>query len=106
MEDRTGAGSQFRKSDWFISQQGTRKFDLFAERNIVVHRNHRRLVNHAYATSSLMDLETYMDSAIQHFMRVLHQRQGEYLDLGLWLQLFAFGRADLSQCGKQDKLTG
>lgn len=86
-----GAGSQFRKSDWYLPQQGQRKFDLFAERDIVTHRNHRRLVNNAYATSSLKELEPYMDSAIAHFMNALHRLQGECVDLGLWLQLFAFG---------------
>ncbi|EXJ75924.1 uncharacterized protein A1O5_00432 [Cladophialophora psammophila CBS 110553] len=85
-----GAGSQFRKSEWYRPQQGERKFDLFAERDIITHRNHRRLVNNAYATTSLQELEPYMDSAITYFMDTLHHRQEECLDLGLWLQLFAF----------------
>ncbi|KAK4943603.1 hypothetical protein LTR10_016898 [Elasticomyces elasticus] len=85
-----GAGSQFRKSEWYLPQQGERKFDLFAERDIVIHRNHRRLVNNAYATSSLMELEPYMDSAIAYFMTTLHDVQGQRIDFGLWLQLFAF----------------
>ncbi|KAK5553515.1 hypothetical protein LTR46_008490 [Exophiala xenobiotica] len=85
-----GAGSQFRKSEWYLPQQGERKFDLFAERDIIVHRNHRRLVNNAYATSSLMELEPYMDSAIAYFMTTLHHVQGQRIDFGLWLQLFAF----------------
>ena len=86
-----GAGSQFRKSEWYLPQQGERKFDLFAERDIIVHRNHRRLVNNAYATSSLMELEPYMDSAIAYFMTTLQRVQGQRIDFGLWLQLFAFG---------------
>ncbi|KAI1616906.1 cytochrome P450 family protein [Exophiala viscosa] len=85
-----GAGSQFRKSEWYLPQQGERKFDLFAERDIIIHRNHRRLVNNAYATSSLMELEPYMDSAIAYFMTTLHDVQGQRIDFGLWLQLFAF----------------
>lgn len=32
-----------------------------------------------------------MDSVIQNFMSILHTKQGERLDLGVWLQLFAFG---------------
>lgn len=86
-----GAGSRFRKSEWYRPQQGERKFDLFAERDITTHRNHRRLVNNAYATTSLMELEPYMDSAIAHFIKILRRRHTKRLDLGLWLQLFAFG---------------
>jgi hypothetical protein len=48
-------------------------------------------VNNAYATSSLMELEPYMDSAIAYFMTTLRHVQGQRIDFGLWLQLFAFG---------------
>lgn len=100
----SGAGSQFRKSEWFISQQGTRKFDLFAERDIIIHRNNRRLVNNAYATTSLMELELYMSSATSHFMSALAQRQGQRLDLGVWLQLFAFGTSDVVSSGVRNEI--
>jgi len=74
--------------------KGARKWDLFGEMESIVHRNNRRLVNHAYAMSSLIDLEPYVDSAIQHFMSILRTRQGERLDFGVWLQLFAFGMSE------------
>lgn len=32
-----------------------------------------------------------MDSAIAYFMTTLHHVQGQRIDFGLWLQLFAFG---------------
>lgn len=36
-----------------------------------------------------------MDQVIREFVNILHSKQGESLDLGLWLQLFAFGRGYL-----------
>lgn len=81
----------FNKSDFYMPLKGTRTWDLFAEGDSIVHRNNRRLVNHVYATSSLMDLEHYVDNAIQHFMSILQTKQGKPFDFGVLLQLFAFG---------------
>lgn len=88
-----GAGSIFNKGGFYAPIKGARKWDLFAEGDSIVHRNNRRSVNNVYATSSMIDLEPYVDSAIQHFINILNAKQGGPLDLGLFLQLFAFGRA-------------
>ena len=59
--------------------------------NEEVHRVQRRLVNHVYSIASIKDLEPYVDSAVAHFIGILSGKQNQALDLGLWLQLFAFG---------------
>jgi hypothetical protein len=72
--------------------QGHRKFDLFAERDEGIHASQRRLVSHIYAVDSLKDLEKYVEDAVSHFISKLHKMQGNEVDLGVWLQLFAFGK--------------
>ena len=85
-------GSRYRKSNWYSVWQGRRKFDLFGTRDEKIHGIHRRLVASAYSMTSLKDLEQYVDSAISVFLKQLKQRQSQIVDLGLWVQLLAFGR--------------
>lgn len=85
-----GAGTKFRKSDWYSVWQGHRKFDLFAERNERLHGEQRRLVSRAYAMESLKDLEPYVDNAVNVFLDNMSQRQDQTIDMGNWVQLFAF----------------
>ena len=90
-EFSSGPGTKFRKSDWYSVFQGHRKFDLFAERDEGIHGSQRRLVSKVYALDSLKDLEKYVQEAVHHFIAILHETQGTKIDLGVWLQLFAFG---------------
>lgn len=85
-----GAGSKFRKSDWYSIWQGHRKFDLFAERDEGIHAGQRRLVSSAYSMSSLMDLEEYVNDVVNVFMAKMKEMQGQTVDMGKWTQLFAF----------------
>lgn len=85
-----GAGSKFRKSDWYSVWQGHRKFDLFAERDEGIHASQRRLVSSAYSMTSLKDLEVYVDDAVNVFMARMKEMQGQTIDMGKWTQLFAF----------------
>lgn len=85
-----GAGSKFRKSDWYSVWQGHRRFDLFGERNERVHSEQRRLVSRAYSMESLRDLESFVDEAIAVFMKHMDGMQGSIVDMGNWVQLFAF----------------
>lgn len=108
-----GAGTKFRKSDWVcmlwrpfapnlqagwsnVSQysvwQGHRKFDLFAERNERIHGEQRRLVSRAYSMEALRDLEPYVDNAVKVFMDNMKERKDQVIDMGNWVQLFAFGQ--------------
>jgi hypothetical protein len=51
----------------------------------------RRLVSKIYAMESLNDLEKYVDNAIAHFVRIMHE-QNKNVNMGVFVQLFAFGR--------------
>ena len=41
---------------------------------------------------ALKDLEPFVDDAINVFLDCMKQRNGEVVDMGNWVQLFAFGR--------------
>lgn len=86
-----GAGTKFRKSDWYSVWQGHRKFDLFAERNEKIHGEQRRLISRAYSMDSLRQLEPYVDDAVKVFLDRMGQRTNQVVDIGNWVQLFAFG---------------
>ena len=86
------AGTKFQKSDWYSVWQGHRKFDLFAERNEKLHGEQRRMVSSAYSMEALKDLEPFVDTAIEVFMDCMKQREGQIIDMGNWVQLFAFGK--------------
>lgn len=86
-----GAGSKFRKSDWYSVWQGHRKFDLFAERDERIHGSQRRLISKIYALESLKDLEMYVDDAVADFIGIMHEKQNTSINMGLFVQLFAFG---------------
>jgi len=71
--------------------QGHRTFDLFGERNEKIHGVQRRLVSRIYSMDSLKELEPYVDDAIDVFLTRMRERQGQVVDMGLWVQLYAFG---------------
>lgn len=87
-----GAGTKFRKSDWYSVWQGHRKFDLFAERDEKLHGKQRSLVSSAYSMASLKDLEPYVDDCVTMFLDSMADLQGQVVDMGRWVQLFAFGK--------------
>lgn len=88
-----GAGTKFRKSDWYSVWQGHRKFDLFPERDEKLHGQQRSLVSRAYSMAALVDLEPHVDDTIRHLCTKLEAMQQASIDLGYWLQLFAFGES-------------
>ncbi|KAL8707634.1 MAG: hypothetical protein Q9220_007372 [cf. Caloplaca sp. 1 TL-2023] len=83
-------GSKFKKSEWYGVWQGHRAFDLFAERNERKHGMQRRLVSNIYSTDSLLQSESHIDRCLKDFLGKLRQRVSQPINLGLWLQLFAF----------------
>ncbi|KAK0659902.1 Pisatin demethylase [Lasiodiplodia hormozganensis] len=85
-----GAGTKFQKSEWYGVWQGRRKFDLFAGRDEAIHGQHRRLVARAYSMDALKDLEQYVDESIKVFMQNMNERAGKPMNMGNWVQLFAF----------------
>ena len=40
---------------------------------------------------ALKDLEKYVDDAVAHFMTIMQTRQNQDTNIGLFVQLFAFG---------------
>lgn len=86
-----GAGSRFTKSSWYSVWQGRRKFDLFPERDESIHSKQKRLVSRIYSMSALKDLEPYVDDCIGVFLSKMEGKREKVVDLGYWLQLFAFG---------------
>jgi cytochrome P450 len=87
-----GAGTKFRKSDWYSVWQGHRKFDLFGGRDEKVHGQHRRLISSIYSLDQLKKLEPGVDTAISLFIDRLGEvtKNGESVDMSKWAQLFAF----------------
>ena len=90
-----GPGTRFVKSEWYSVFQGNRKFDLFAERDEQLHGFQRRLVSNTYAMESLKTLEPGVKDSVSHFLAKMKQLQGQAIDMGVWLQLFAFGWSQL-----------
>jgi cytochrome P450 len=87
-----GAGTKFRKSDWYSVWQGHRKFDLFGGRDEKVHGQHRRLISSIYSLEQLKKLEPGVDTAISLFIQRLREvtKGGAPVDMSKWAQLFAF----------------
>jgi cytochrome P450 len=87
-----GAGTKFRKSDWYSVWQGHRKFDLFGGRDEKVHGQHRRLISSIYSLDQLKKLEPGVDTAISLFCKRLGEvaKDGSSVDMSKWAQLFAF----------------
>ena len=79
------------KSEWYSVFQGNRKFDLFAERDEQLHGFQRRLVSNTYAMESLKTLEPGVKDLVSLFLAKMKELQGQAIDMGVWLQLFAFG---------------
>lgn len=97
-----GAGSKFRKSDWYSVWQGHRKFDLFGERDEKIHGKQRRLVSNIYSLDQLKKMEPYIDSTLTLFLERLNEVGSKgAIDMGKWAQMFAFGRY---LCSDNEKL--
>ena len=86
-----GTGIKLGKSPWYSVWQGHHKFDLFAECDENIHSAQRRLVSRIYSMEALKDLEKYFDDAVAHFMPIMQTRQNQDTNMGLFVQLFAFG---------------
>ncbi|OQV05442.1 hypothetical protein CLAIMM_10183 [Cladophialophora immunda] len=66
--------------------------DLFTQRDEKIHAHKRRFVNNLYSLSSILESEQYIDACTATFMARLEAfaRSGETIDLGQWLQMYAF----------------
>ena len=67
--------------------------NLFAVRDETEHAALKRPVAHAYSTTALLELEPYVDTCSELFIKRLEEvsESGQAaVDLGMWLQLYAF----------------
>ncbi|GME65706.1 hypothetical protein N7449_011801 [Neofusicoccum parvum] len=70
--------------------QGRRPFDLTGERSEKVHSEQRKLVARAYSMDSMVYLEPKINAVVESLTKKLDQLCGQTIDLGDWLQFFAF----------------
>jgi hypothetical protein len=92
--------NDWHQSEFFVVQQALAKGQplktLFTSTDELFHAKLRRATSNAYAMSSLVQFELFVDSAIQEFLAQLRNRYidndegNKILDFGKWLQLFAF----------------
>ncbi|KAJ5360020.1 Cytochrome P450 E-class group I [Penicillium concentricum] len=66
--------------------------NLFSTRDETYHRHQKRIVANAYSVSSLLELESSVDSCTEIFTSQLSKfaTKGTPMDLGVWLQYYAF----------------
>ncbi|OOO06873.1 cytochrome P450 [Aspergillus oryzae] len=84
------AGNGFNKAACYSVVQGNRPFDLTGERNEKVHSEQRKLVATAYSMSSMVHFESKVNVVIETLIHKLEARCGKTIDLGHWLQMWAF----------------
>ncbi|GCB25018.1 pisatin demethylase [Aspergillus awamori] len=88
-------GSKFIKSEWYEAwnfSPDPRDHNLFSVQNVADHSSARRKVAAMYAMSAIVSYEPYVDNCIRRLREKLDStaKDGSTLDLGHWLQCFAF----------------
>ncbi|KAF8853739.1 putative cytochrome P450 pisatin demethylase [Acephala macrosclerotiorum] len=75
-----------------ISWKKKPRFNLFSTRDEVFHREDKKKVANAYSMTSLLEMEYAVDDCSKIFMQKLRgfSDKGETVDLGAWLQYYAF----------------
>ncbi|KAI0007011.1 cytochrome P450 [Xylariaceae sp. FL0662B] len=84
------AGNRFYKAESYSVFNAGRPFDLAGQRNEKIHSEQRKLVARAYTMDSMIYLEPHVDSLINTLVERLGGFTGQTIDLGYWMQLFAF----------------
>ncbi|KAK4939243.1 hypothetical protein LTR10_020439 [Elasticomyces elasticus] len=93
-----GLNSGFSKSGFYLVQQtmknGKRLFTLFTATDEKFHAKLRRAVSNAYAMSTLVQFEQYVDSTTMAFLLQMRTRFADRADqlcnFSTWLQWYAF----------------
>ncbi|KUJ24373.1 cytochrome P450 [Mollisia scopiformis] len=78
-----GAGSNFRKGDWYIGTSacgwsGDDNLDFLNEQNVEKYRTQRRAVGPAYSEASMKDLEPQIDEVLEKDISIMRQRADCY----------------------------
>lgn len=86
--------SGFTKTDFYtpFAAHISPNEDHFTQRDEKLHAYRRRFVNNLYSLTSILDSEKYIDSCTETFMECLDDfaTTGTPMDLGMWLQMYAF----------------
>ncbi|PWY74505.1 cytochrome P450 [Aspergillus sclerotioniger CBS 115572] len=88
-------GSRFIKSEWYEAwnfSPDPQDHNLFSVRNTAHHSDARRKVASMYSMSAVVSYEPYVNDCIRRFCAQLDSfaKAGSMVDLGHWLQCFAF----------------
>ncbi|CAG9950703.1 unnamed protein product [Clonostachys rosea f. rosea IK726] len=91
-----GVNGGFTKTAFYPIQEGRfekkRLINVFAARDESFHARIKRPIGHVYSMAALTDLEFKIDHVSKLFMDKLkeHERNNKNIDLGEWLQWYAF----------------
>ncbi|KAI1164733.1 cytochrome P450 [Nemania serpens] len=87
-----GHGTRFTKSSWYDAWVRPGGWSLFADRSIQRHADMRRQLQSTYSMSSLVSYEPYVDACSDIFSQRLSEMSeaGTLMDMGHWLQCYAF----------------
>ena len=86
--------SGFTKTDFYdpFASHISPNEDLFTQRDEKLHAYRRRFVNNLYSLASILESEQFVDSCTSVLMKRLDEfaESGATMDLGTWLQMYAF----------------
>ncbi|KAF2211967.1 hypothetical protein CERZMDRAFT_97885 [Cercospora zeae-maydis SCOH1-5] len=91
-----GTKSKFAKTDFYpilkADAFATKHADQFTDLDESLHSVRRRLLSNVYSMSSVLESEAHVDVCTELFMARLSKfaANGQVLDLGMWLQMYAF----------------
>ncbi|KAJ8109186.1 hypothetical protein ONZ43_g6203 [Nemania bipapillata] len=87
-----GHGTRFAKSSWYDAWVPPNGWNLFGDRSIQRHANTRRQLQSTYSMTSLVSYEPYVDECTEIFSQRLSEMStaGTLVDMGHWLQCYAF----------------
>ncbi|EXK27496.1 hypothetical protein FOXG_17521 [Fusarium oxysporum f. sp. lycopersici 4287] len=98
-----GLEKAFPKSTWYDAWVAPGKVSLFADRDTRRHSHHRKLFQNNYSMSSLISYEPYVNECADLFVQRLSEisQTGLPMDMGHWLQCYAFDVIGLITYGKR-----
>ncbi|KIX00635.1 uncharacterized protein Z518_09700 [Rhinocladiella mackenziei CBS 650.93] len=87
-----GHGSQYKKARWYEASDAPGDYSLFTDANIQRHAHDRRMVAAGFSMTALMEMEGFVSNCVAIFETRLDEfaDQKEPIDMGNWLQCYAF----------------
>ncbi|KAF2964007.1 hypothetical protein GQX73_g9563 [Xylaria multiplex] len=103
-----GHGTDFRKSEWYSAfnvphPYSLERWSIFSTTDPKIHAQQRKPFTNMYSMSSLISYEPYVDECADIFTQRLSEfaRAGQAIDMGHWLQCFAFDVIGLITSGER-----